>query len=134
MSNQNQQPQGISQSFDTTKIPEHGFIRLEQNHKKQITLANHIILTGTANNAKLVLNDALLRNKDDKILLEFAGGTATLYLLKKPIQQADELTDDNVLVQYSLSEQGSYELTKSHNRYHFVKLSAITPIQSNTES
>ncbi|WP_019519962.1 hypothetical protein [Faucicola boevrei] len=115
-----QQPQGVIAIFDTTQIPAEGFIALEKKEQGQTVLPSHIVLQNQANNAKLALNDGLLRTCQDSISLYFAGGNASLYILKNPVKQASELTKDNVIIAYQLTQAGIYILKKLNNHYQFT--------------
>lgn len=115
-----QQPQGVVAIFDTTQIPTEGFIALQTKEQEQTVLPSHIILQNQANDAKLTLNDGLLRTQNDSISLDFAGGNASLYILKNPVQQASELTTDNVVIAYQLTQAGMYILKKVNGDYQFT--------------
>lgn len=115
-----QQPQGVVAIFDTTQTPAEGFIALETKEQEQTVLPSHIVLQKQANDAKLTLNDGLLRTHHDSISLDFAGGNASLYILKNPVQQASELTTDNVVIAYQLTKAGMYILKKVNGDYQFT--------------
>lgn len=111
------QPQGVTLSLDMSQPPATGYFALELQEDGQTTLPNIIDLTGTANDAKLVLNDGLLRTHQDAIHIQFAGNSARLHILGKPIKTADELTKDNVSVAFDLTEAGNYVLQRLNGEY-----------------
>lgn len=124
-----QQPQGVIAIFDTTQIPAEGFIALEKKEQGQTVLPNHITLPKQSNDVKLALNDGLLRTHKDSISLDFAGGNASLYILKKPIKQASELTKDNVIIAYQLTQAGLYVLRKINDTYQLCCLSDVAVLE-----